>query len=482
MMNIYVHFNEKMSTLGSESLTVKRFLQSMGFLLVALVAPFQANGNTIKADITLESGWNYLLESHGALEAARYQVASARALRASTQNLYHPQVEFQIRASRINEPIEINLDPIRQVILNLHPQIGPAQLPEFRTRVQSREFLQSNINFVWPVYTGGRISAARSAASARVLETRAELMQAESELLGEYVRRYYAVALAERAVDLHEAQVASMDQHLSKAVQLKKNGQIARVERLHAEVALDEAKRGHSEALSNLRVAREGLAAWFDQPADQWALASELKLIEPPVAENQQTEQGPGSHPRLRQLDAMSQSAEYAVQAERGALLPEVYLFGRQELNRSDLTALDPEWAVGIGLNWSIWDRDGRRQRVQAARNRTLQLESIRVQAEKDLNTLVIQSIEQWRQSAHRFYALSSTLQLAEENLRVRELGFTEGQATSLDVVDARLTYQRALLAQALSEYETLVLAAQTAESLGSIDFFWQWIQPKDFR
>ena len=387
-----------------------------------------------------------------------------------------------MRATRINEPIEIDLDPIRQVILNLHPQVGSTQLPEFRTRVQDREFLQSSVNVVWPVYTGGRVSAARSAASARIRQTEAELMQTEAELLGEYVRRYFAVALAERAVALHEEQVASMEKHLSKAIQLQDNGQIAKVERLHAEVAFDEAKRNHSEAQSDLRVAREGLAAWFDQPADQWTLASKLKLVHPPVEEPHSTQQRPGRHPSLLLLDAMRQGAEQAVQAERGSLRPEVYLFGRQELNRSDLTAIDPEWAVGVGLNWSIWDRDGRRQRVHAARHQTRQLESIRAQAEKDLDTLAIQSLEQWRQSANRFYSLGSSLQLAAENLRVRELAFTEGQATSLDVVDARLTYQRALLARALSQYETLVFAAQTAEALGSIGLFWQWIQQKDIQ
>ncbi|MCC5833274.1 MAG: TolC family protein [Opitutales bacterium] len=450
--------------------------------LIAFSGALCANGNTVRTDITLESGWDYLRDSHGALDSARHQIAAARSADASTRNLYHPQVELQLRATRINEPIEIDLNPIRQVILNLHPEIAAGQIPEFRTRVQDREFFQGSLNVVWPVYTGGRISAARSAASAEIHQSKANLMQTEAELLREYVRRYYSVALAEHAVALNAEQVESMKRHLSRAIQLEENGQIARVERLHAKVAFDKAKRDLSEAESDLRVAREGLTAWFDRPENEWALASELKILHPPVETKQQTQRDSDRHPRLLQLDALRQSAESAVQAERGALLPEVYLFGRQELNRSDLTLLDPEWAVGIGLNWNIWDRDGQRQRVRAARSQNRRIESIRAQAAKDLNTLAIQSIEQWHQSAKRFDTLGSSLELASENLRVRELAFSEGQATSLDVVDARLTYQRVLLARAVSQYESLVYAATTAEALGSTDLFWKWIQPKDIR
>lgn len=471
-----------MSIFDPKLLPAGRLLGVAGLCLISLTAALHGGENKFRNGITIESGWNYLNENHGALESARHQIAAARSTGASTRNLYHPQVEFQVRATRINQPIEIDLNPVRQVILSLHPEIAPNQLPEFRTRVQDREFLQGSLNVVWPVYTGGRISAARSAASAQIHQSKAELMQAEAELLREYVRRYYSVALAERAVALSAEQVESMKRHLSRAVQLEENGQIARVERLHAQVAFDEANRELSEAQSDLRVAREGLTAWFDRPENEWALASELKILLPPDHGYPESQLDSARHPRLLQLDALRQKAESAVQGERGALLPEVYLFGRQELNRSDLTLLDPEWAVGIGLNWRIWDRDGQRQRLQAARSQNRRIESIRNQAAKDLSTLAIQTFEQWHQSVKRFNALGSSLELAAENLRVREFAFTEGQATSLDVVDARLTYQRVLLARAVSQYESLVYAAATAEALGSTDLFWKWIQQKDIQ
>ena len=65
-----------------------------------------------------------------------------------------------------------------------------------------------------------------------------------------------------------------------------------------------------------------------------------------------------------------------------------------------------------------------------------------------------------------------STLDLARENLRVRDLAFREGQGTSLDVVDARLTLVRAETARAVATAEYAVALASLLEASGQSDRF----------
>lgn len=428
---------------------------------------------------SLESGWSALLERHGGIEAAESRIASRRALQHATRSLLLPQLDLETRYTAMDEAIEIDLDPIRQVILSLHPQVDGRMIPPFQTVVQERDFVRGAVQMTWPLYTGGRITAARKAARASVAESEAQLRQTQSTLMRDYVRRYFAVALAVRALSLREEREVAMEKHLARAQKLEAAGQVAHVDVLHAQVSRDEAQRDRKCAASDLRVAQEALEAWTGWQVESGAALDPLELM-PLPAELRDVEAGPDSeHPTLERLRQLEAQAEQSLAAEQGRRLPELYLFGKQELVQSGLTMLDPEWAVGVGMRWSLLDRSSRTDRIVSAKQQVREIRALEGQAAVDLRTLVLQSIEQWRHAVDNHAWLERSEELAREALRVREQAFSEGQATSLDVVDAHLAVQRVSLGKAMAQYESLVAAATTADAMGQAEQFWNWREPQ---
>ena len=60
--------------------------------------------------------------------------------------------------------------------------------------------------------------------------------------------------------------------------------------------------------------------------------------------------------PDVRALEEAILATDYKRKAELADYTPKVVAFGKKELIKDDLTMLDPEWYVGIGVRWTLFD------------------------------------------------------------------------------------------------------------------------------
>ena len=84
-------------------------------------------------------------------------------------------------------------------------------------------------------------------------------------------------------------------------------------------------------------------------------------------------------------------------------------------------------------------------------------------------------------ETARRVYLLlESSIADAEENLRLQELSFREGQSTSLDVIDARLALGQAQIERASAAFQFARTLAQLLEASGQTDKFTEYVRRAD--
>lgn len=442
--------------------TAHRFARCIALLLLGASPLVCAAG-----PLTFADAWQQLQRTNPALQAARAEVDRRSAERAATRSLQQPQVDLSATQTWIDQPIVIDLDPIRQMMLKLHPTVPAVGIPPFLTTVQGDTFLKSQVSAVWPIYTGGRITAARRAGVAGEAEAQAALRQTENALFSDLVRRYYGLQLARAAQATRTVVLAGVEEHLRQAMRLEEEGFVTRAERLHADVARAEARREKQKAdrlVEIAGIALGGLLADESAPAP----ASPLFVVTSPLDPVDRFVARAAAHqPALENLAARRAQAVEGINAERGRLRPEVYLFGAKELNRGDLTLLDPDWAAGIGVRFSLWDRTDRPSRVRAARALERRVGLLEDDVRRSLRTLVEKTHREVVSAQEQFVTLNATLTLARENLRVRQLAFQEGQATSLEVVDAQLALARVETERAASANDFVVALASLLEACG---------------
>ena len=446
-------------------------------LVAAACAPAAAGQSTSQTPsrppLTFADASGRMLTSHQSLQAADKERDQREEERKAARSLYWPKVEGEARYTRIDRPIELDLNPIRDVILMLHPQVPASKIPAFVEPVLDQSFWRAEITATWPIFTGGKVTAANRAAEARVKDVEHQRQLTEEALSSELVRRYFGLRLAMSARDVRTQVLAGLDQHLHDATRLEEEGLISRAERLHAEVARADADRQLKRAGQDVELARAGLANILSmdeagEPVSPLFLLADVESLEA------FTEHARAHHPAFGRFAAQHDLAAQAVKAEKGRWLPDVYLFGMRELHTDDITVLDPKWAAGIGATLTLFDGFDRSHKMAAAKIQQLRVTDLEDRARRDIATLVEKRYRELAKAKEQFGALKTALELGQENLRVRTRAFEEGMATSLEVVDARLSLSRVELERLAAAYDFDVALADLLEASGQSDRFEQ--------
>lgn len=371
----------------------------------------------------------------------------------------------------MDKPIEFDLKELNSVI-SIPPSLGGiiAGIPPLP--LSEQDIFSASLQAMWPIYTGGQITAAQGIHAAMVAEKQQELQLATRDLFTLLVDRYYAVDVTLALVNTQTDLVGSLAKHVDHALALEREGQIAKVERLNAQVALDNAKVNLGSARRQHEMAVIALARMLQQ--SQVSTNSPLFVLPQAPSFAQLSQITLSQHPALKLLEAKETQANGLIALEKGKYHPTVFLFGNYTLYEEDtlLTSITPDWMVGVGVNVPLISRDGRSGKVEAAKSALLQARYTKAQTKQDLSLLVDQSYRQLLQAEEEVTALDTSLELAIENLRLRDIAFNQGLSTSIDRVDAELKLSAVKTQQLAARYRYVQAYARLMAISGQLDEF----------
>ncbi|WP_318518163.1 TolC family protein [Photobacterium leiognathi] len=426
-------------------------------LAVALLA---ITPSIYASPIAFSDAWHTVVTKNDGLAAKRANVEQAEHMQDAASDLYLPTVTVGANYTRLDQDVKLSPSDLFGSMPASDSEIGKvinnivkdsALNSAFTSTIANRDVLTSSVRAIWPIFTGGRISAAQDIAQGKTQEAKYMLAMMQQAKFEDLSRFYFGVVLAEKVVETRKEVEAGLKRHYEHAVKLQQQGQIAKVERLQAESAYDKAKVDTQKSVRDLEIAQVALTKLLQQsstavPTTKLFINSSL----PPMSSF--INKTLASYPGLHILDAKRKQADGLIDVEKGKYYPEVYLYGDYNLYESDSLAakMAPDWAVGIGVSVPLIDSSGRSGKVKAAHSMVTQVNHLRAQAEQDLSVLVEKTYREANQALEEYNGLKSSLALAKENIRLREKAFSQGLSTSLDVVDAEL-YLSAVKTQRLA-------------------------------
>lgn len=478
----------------------------IGFFSLAFSAAIWAES------LSLSEAIAFAKQNNSRLKAARESAAKVEGEKTQARSRFLPQVKISGRVTRINSPITIDLRPIRSAILggsyasaygatyaslmapyansldplvlgaanenatalagvtagNVETQLD-ALIPEdqFNIRVQDRWFFNAAASIVWPIFTGGRIISAYLAADENIDVQKALILSEENSVILEVCTRYFSLRLAEELVRLREETAQSFEKHLESAQKLEEGGQISKAERLRVEVGLAEAKDEYENAKRSLSLARLALSSSLGKTDSSISATTPIREVHAEASLENYQRDALENHPGLKQLRLQKKRANHSVSAMRGEYLPTIALFGQKELYTKDLTILEPEWAIGINLEWDLFHGGETAGKVSQAKATLREVENLEHKAVQDISLLVQDCYSKVEYAESRVESLSKTQELADEALRYQTKSFEAGMATSLDVVDAELSDSRIKVAILKARYDLLLALAHLLSTSG---------------
>lgn len=412
--------------------------------------------------------------SYEAAKTALYEVSDTR--KASEASVSRSQYETQAAKSLGLPDLFVNTTEVfgeKTGALNGGPLGSISFSDNFRGP-------RSSINSTWSIYSGGRISATQKALAAGVDVANAELTRTEEDLEVVLAQEYFGLELAANVEQTRQAVLDQADRQLNRAIHFEKQGLMPRVERLSAQVERDEAARAQLSAERDREIAEASLRRLLHRETPVKTSTPLFISTQPlkPLAEWLRL--AGNANPTLAALAAKRGQAEQGITVAESLWRPQLFAFGSYNMIRKYQTLIEPDWIAGVGFNITLFAHEDRASKVHAARATLHEVQSLEAAANNGIATQVEAMYRKLEQAREQFKLLDSTIALAQENLRLREQGFGEGQATSLDVNDARNALARSQTARAAAAYDYVIALTELLQAAGQAQSLPEFIEQAD--
>lgn len=425
--------------------------------------------------LTLDDALSLGLERNPAIVAADYAEQAAHRKRQAAIGLFMPKVSVKGAYAHLDKDIKIDFNPM---LSSLSPILGEGLTAlgldlSYPLQRRNTAFLGGDV--VVPIFAGGKIWTANKAAKIEEERTHQQSRKVHGELIVEIIERYFGVELARQGVAIREEAVAVVAQHLHDIAILEREGMAVESERLYAEYRLAEAERDLHRARLQLETARKALQTSLGttdmfEPSTPMFLLSKIEPLEYFVA------MATLHNPQLGEVDRLRELARMNLRLHRADFFPEIVAMGGMAFCNHQLSPLVPRMAVGVGLNFKIFDGLNREYKASAARLQLRQVEALEQKAEQDISLLVEELYNNVQSVLATVTSMERSERFAEEFLRTKRSAFSEGVATATDVVDATLNLSRARLERVQTAYEFDTALARLLNVSGMSEAFLRYL------
>ena len=452
-----------------------------------LLILFFANNKIFAQQITLEEAIQIALKNNEKIKQYNEKLIQKDYENKTAFGNFLPSIKLQGSVNHLNDPMSISLEPIRDAIIQLqskdavtfqnltsiinnHTPLTPQQqqavynqaysqlnsaLPPFEETFKKQDYWSASIIGVQPIFMGGKILANKKYTSSELQSAEAELRKIQNEVTQEVINNYLSVILVTEIVKTRIDVLEGIKKHKDDAEKLSAAGLIAPYHLLRAKVALAEAEKNLFDDQNKLELAYIALKHSLGLPENS-ILTINDKMEYKPILDSIYIfkDEANLSQPIFEIIKNKKIAAEQKYNAQRAEFLPQIAAFGKYELIQKYLSSLEPEWIIGIQLNFSIFEGLKKYNQLESAIHLEKEIEHLEEYTKRQIDLWINKSYRDMRNAEKKYQMLAANIDLAKESLRQNEKRFLTGLGTSLEVIDARLSLEKSQIERLNALYE----------------------------
>jgi outer membrane protein TolC len=428
--------------------------------------------------LSLDKAVQTAIENNDKVHQYQEQVQQKKSEEKSAYGNYLPTVTLSGGYNHLDQPLTMDLDPIRTAMLSLEAknQVSFAsiasqlkggsaitentttyatyyqaayaaldsKIPHFIDTLKDQNYPQAAITVVQPLFTGGKITAGARAGRAERKAAEAELIKTRNEIIQETINYWLAVVVTRDVVGVRKEVLDGMLQHEKNAERYSQEGLISKYHLLRAEVAVSEAQRNFVDAKSRYEIAVLALKKNLNYgDTINVSVMDSLNYIPVKDSVDLFLSSSEKDQPIYKLLEQKRILAKQKVLSQTSALMPQIAAYGKYELFQDYLSALEPNWVVGINASINLFSGLRNINNIKAARHLVGQVDYMESGVHNDITLLINKSYKEMRAAEERYLQLESDIKLSDENYRQAQKRFESGYGTSLEVIDAQLVREK---------------------------------------
>jgi len=452
---------------------VKQFI-TVALYIVAISLTSLAQESTL----TLEQAVNVALVNNPKVQQYSMRVKQKDLADLNAWGNFLPTLSIQAGFNHLNDPLSISLDPIRQAMIalqtknevefkNLYTLISTGstlsdankqlvaqaakaglekQLPAFESQLKRQDYWKGSLRLIQPLFTGGKLIAAKDFSSSKYDESLVELQTVKNEITAEVTSYYLSVVLMQEVVKVRRDVVSGIERHVLLAEKLLAEGLISQFNVLRAKTALADAKKNLQQDSTKLSIATLALLNTMGDTSVSVKLNEGLLFFESNMNSDSLIATAKINQPAFQLLALKKEQAAIGYTSELSKFMPTIVAFGEYELFPEYLSALEPEWVVGVQAQFTLFNGFKDYHSLQIAEYVEKEVDYAELDVERKIALLVNKHYREVLSAQQNYTLCEDAILFAQENLRLNQKRFETGLGTSLELIDAQLQLEKALI------------------------------------
>ena len=347
----------------------------------------------------------------------------------------------------------------------LNPTVmGSAGRGSIRDPRTGTSITERTITLEQPLEWPGKRAARQRAAEAGFSGALAGMEEAKVAITAEIKSAFFQVLFAQQDVQLAKENLRTVEDFIKLIRARVETKESPKFELVKATVELQKADKDLARADNALLVARANLnKATGKALGGHFVIQGEFEATRSGLDLHTLTEQALGRHPTLRRQEKAVEQAQFTLEQERAARIPNVSVLGQYHREAGDESV-----TAGLSVPLPIWyQRQGEIGTAMGAHHRA-QAEQTRAQHE--LEQAVTQYFQEMQTAQRQIQVFEKgLLYQAKEALDIAQFSFRNGVASLLEVIDAQRVYRQTLLEYAQAQADHSIALARLERAVGGL-------------
>jgi outer membrane protein TolC len=417
-------------------------------LFGAFASPVQAAAGGRIVRLSLEEAVRLARDNNYTIKVARTRVDQADAKIVQTRQSYLPKVT-------LSETALVTNDPGTALVLKLQQNIVEASdfNPDKLNNADTINDFNTSLQVTQPIYNADAAIGRRIASTAKKAQ---EFMAARTEesVALQVSKVYYGLILARKNIEAVEQSIKAMQGHSREAAKAYRVGLLTKSDKLSTDVRLAELNEQKLILHDAIKNATDALKVMLNLKQDVTIIPAGDFVIGKgmPVAAEDRV---PENRSDLMALQVNREVAEKQGEMARASRLPKVNGFLRADLHSDDIFSGGSSWAMGVNVQWDIFDGMASEGRVQEAKAQELEARYSYELARSSSLADIRKALREMKTAKARIAVSQQALEEARVSLDYIGSQFRTGMAMTFELLmrESAYTYAKLRLNQARHDY-----------------------------
>ena len=409
------------------------------FLLAGLIP---ATALSQEIDPTLKILIQKALEKNHGLNVNQLEGEQARVDQKQAKAVFLPEITLNGSYTRLNDDITFDEDTQNLLMstqkLLIKEAAGlpfnadfPENIPlQPASNLQDKNILKSSVDLDWVLFSGFEATNALKAAKHKEASLNFVVEAEKDKIVLNLMETYDKLALVNASQEVlaaSEDHLKDQERFVKKAIE---NGLATPISRKKIELAQQQLEAKQLEFRQNKRLLVEVLHQITGENREI------LRSLSPQLNAITFTGNSAEKRAEVQALEEAEKAATYKSKMEKSNFIPKLALKGHYEFLEDDLSLLDPQWYVGVGIKWNVFD--GGKSKLKSRKS---QLEAQKYQekikeAEEMISLSIVKAEMSYEAALQNTRIAQKEIELAEATFEMLKKQHRNDLASISDVLD----------------------------------------------